>query len=64
MFSCREEASKQTKGPSAGDPFLFTLEVGEAKVEAELAAKPKEREKGLMYRNSLAEGKGMLFISQ
>ena len=62
LFSCRQEASKETKGPIPGEPFRFTLEVGEAKVEAELAAKPEEREKGLMYRNSLADGKGMLFV--
>src|SRR5437879_10662025 len=31
-------------------------------VSLEVAATPAERERGLMYRTSLAEGRGMLFV--
>ena len=31
-------------------------------VSLEVAATPAERERGLMYRSSLAEGRGMLFV--
>ena len=31
-------------------------------VSLEVAATPAERERGLMYRRSLAEGRGMLFV--
>ena len=33
-----------------------------AEVSLEVAATPAERERGLMYRSSLAEGRGMLFV--
>src|SRR5207249_7239504 len=33
-----------------------------AEVSLEVAATPAERERGLMYRTSLAEGRGMLFV--
>src|SRR5256886_12780979 len=35
---------------------------GVAEVSLEVAATPAERERGLMYRTSLAEGRGMLFV--
>jgi len=35
---------------------------GVAEVSLEVAATPAERERGLMYRSSLAEGRGMLFV--
>jgi uncharacterized protein len=38
------------------------LRIGGAAVSAELARTASEREKGLMFRKSLAEGSGMLFV--
>jgi len=35
---------------------------GAVEVALEVAATPAERERGLMYRSSLAEGRGMLFV--
>ena len=35
---------------------------GVVEVSLEVAATPAERERGLMYRSSLAEGRGMLFV--
>src|SRR5436309_239154 len=35
---------------------------GAVEVSLEVAATPAERERGLMYRRSLAEGRGMLFV--
>jgi uncharacterized protein len=35
---------------------------GAVEVSLEVAATPAERERGLMYRSSLAEGRGMLFV--
>ncbi len=48
----------------AGQPPLATvrLQIGRASVEAEVAARPVERQQGLMHRRSLPEGRGMLFV--
>ena len=35
---------------------------GAVEVSLEVAATPAERERGLMYRTSLADGRGMLFV--
>jgi len=35
---------------------------GAVEVSLEVAATPAERERGLMYRSSLADGRGMLFV--
>ena len=42
----------------------MTLEGSQGPVDvlAEVASSPQQRAKGLMYRESLAEGKGMLFV--
>jgi len=39
-----------------------TITVGSARVVAEIARTEVERERGLMFRKSLADGEGMLFI--
>src|SRR3990167_2516395 len=40
----------------------YKLIINNAKIEVELADTPQERERGLMYRASLKDGNGMLFI--
>jgi len=49
---------------SQGQSGLATAELrsGSVSVIAELAIGPAEQETGLMYRTSLADGKGMLFV--
>ena len=39
-----------------------TITVGETSLKVEVAATPGHRSQGLMYRDSLAENRGMLFI--
>lgn len=59
-----------TKGPAgylnASSPILISdatrVAINGGVVEVEIAETPQERSKGLMYRNSLDEDKGMLFI--
>lgn len=38
------------------------IELGEYKIRAEIASTPRERERGLMYRTSIGEEEGMLFV--
>jgi uncharacterized membrane protein (UPF0127 family) len=40
---------------------VLTLRSGDVSLEAELAATPETMERGLMFRDSLPDGKGMLF---
>jgi len=60
--SCARSASSQ--GIDRPNPPLKTvmLTVGPAQVKAEVAMTEIERERGLMYRSSLKEGEGMLFV--
>jgi uncharacterized membrane protein (UPF0127 family) len=46
------------------NPKLATIpvKVGQAQLVAEVAATETERERGLMFRTSLADGTGMLFV--
>jgi uncharacterized membrane protein (UPF0127 family) len=41
---------------------LRTLKIGNTKLSVEIAETESEREKGLMFRRELKDGKGMLFI--
>ncbi len=60
------EASAEAAGggPTGPNPTLRTVELkaGNASILAEVALTPGERERGLMFRKSLPEGKGMLFV--
>jgi len=62
LISCKEETTRVASTQAAQKDTLFVFGVGEKEVWAELAAKPSEREKGLMNRDSLPDGKGMLFV--
>lgn len=46
----------------AATPGLTELKVGPATVAVELADTPEERQLGLMYRDTLPAGQGMLFV--
>ena len=41
---------------------FFDLNFSGISLKVELAALPEEREKGLMFRNSIADNEGMLFV--
>ncbi len=43
-------------------PFSIISEGGKVEIDIEIADDPKERSKGLMYRKSLPQNSGMLFI--
>ena len=47
--------------PNAGLDTVI-LQVGKAKLKAEVAATPEEDERGLMFRHSLGDNDGMLFF--
>lgn len=51
--------SGQERLPPPGEGWVI---FGTDTVEVELARTPQEREQGLMYRENLPEGRGMLFI--
>ena len=62
LFSCASKASAD--GPTKPNPRLktATIPVGKASVVAEVARKPDERERGLMFRKSIKDGEAMLFV--
>lgn len=56
---CRREAGATTpKGPDE----YFALRVGDRTVRVQIAARPEEVQRGLMYRQSLGRDEGMLFV--
>jgi uncharacterized protein len=61
LSSCAPKAKAVTDSPN---PKLVTtsIQIGGARLLAEVAATETERERGLMFRSSLAEGAGMLFV--
>ena len=65
ILSCAaRNAGAGEDGPTTANPRLETVElsIGGVKLEAELARTSLEREKGLMFRRSLKDGEGMLFV--
>jgi uncharacterized membrane protein (UPF0127 family) len=48
--------------PSQGDTVVFRTSSGDIEVSVEIADTPEKRGEGLMYRESLPENSGMLFI--
>jgi uncharacterized membrane protein (UPF0127 family) len=43
-------------------PQFFTFHIGEQTIKVELAVLPEERQKGLMFRENMEPGTGMLFV--
>jgi len=63
LSACRaEEVWVESSPEPSGRETFFIIAVGEAKIEAQLAVKEPEMRRGLMYRKSLGENKGMLFV--
>jgi len=63
LTSCSAQSGngQDTDKPNA-QLKTVTLKAGETRLVAEVAATELERTRGLMFRKSLAEGKGMLFV--
>ena len=64
-FSACAGSGKDANGiPTSPNPALptATLTIGKATIVAELARTADQRERGLMFRKSLADGRGMLFV--
>jgi uncharacterized membrane protein (UPF0127 family) len=62
LYSCADGKKKEvTDSPN---PKLTTssLQIGSARVIAEVASTETERERGLMFRTALADGEGMIFV--
>ncbi|MEO0115248.1 MAG: DUF192 domain-containing protein [candidate division WOR-3 bacterium] len=60
-FACRTKKVEKTK-PTCAEPKRITLIIKGAKLNVEIANTPEERSLGLMYRQTLAQDQGMLFI--
>ena len=59
LHSCKEQeivAQQNTEHPK------YAIQIGEQSLQLELARTPKTRETGLMYRESLPRGEGMIFV--
>lgn len=59
LGACAGKAAAEGPNPTLR---RVELRIGGAAVSAELARSASEREKGLMFRRSLADGAGMLFV--
>lgn len=59
---CCTAAACQEQHLPARSLTINTAQGGRVAIEAEIARTPQQRETGLMYRKSLADGKGMLFV--
>ena len=62
VLSCTEAEPKKGENNITHKKEFFTFHIGKIPILAELAILPKEREKGLMFRDKLKPGTGMLFI--
>lgn len=64
MSACAGSGKDANGIPTSPNPTLktATFKIGPASITAELALTADQRERGLMFRKSLADGKGMLFV--
>ena len=63
FLSCKENSqSIKSETISQNKTELFDLNFSGVSLKVEVAALPEERELGLMFRNSLKENEGMLFV--
>jgi len=64
FVACTQKGPGQDQGIDRPNPTLKTvnLTIGTAVVRAEVALTEAERNRGLMYRSSLRDGEGMLFV--
>jgi hypothetical protein len=62
MFFTGANAPAKSKTISKSIDGVTTLTIDGKKIVVEIASSPETREKGLMFRKSLPENQGMLFI--
>ena len=64
FFLCCKENSQSIKSETIpqNKTELFDLNFSGVSLKVEVAALPEERRLGLMFRNSLKENEGMLFV--
>ena len=62
LSACFEGNSQSESKNLQNKNRLFTFKIGNQSIKAELAVLPEERQKGLMFREKLKAGEGMLFI--
>jgi hypothetical protein len=64
LSACAGSGKDANGIPTSPNPVLATatFKVGSASIVAELARTADQRERGLMFRKSLSDGKGMLFV--
>lgn len=62
-IGCREEG-ESVRPEGLGLDSWFPLHLGETVLQVQLAVTPEEKAKGLMFREKLAKGHGMLFAFQ
>jgi uncharacterized membrane protein (UPF0127 family) len=64
VLGCAAKGGPAPDGPTKPNPVLPTAEIrsGSVTLTVELARDEGQRERGLMFRKSLAEGRGMLFV--
>ena len=60
--SCREQDRNSSQNDGDGIEKWFPLHLGEANLQVQVAVTPEEKAKGLMFRNQLPKGHGMLFV--
>lgn len=60
LAACGGSEAKNTEPKSIAD--WFTVQVGEQTVKVQIAALAAEQQKGLMFRKTMAEDEGMLFV--
>jgi len=62
FFCLLFSAACQGKGLETRDLSIERAEGGPVLIRAEIARTPDEQQRGLMFRKSLADGRGMLFV--
>jgi len=62
LFGCSQKAQISNEGMEVKELILHSPDGGMVEILAEIADEPEERMQGLMLREDLPEGEGMLFI--
>ena len=60
--SCREQERNSSQNDGDGIEKWFPLRLGKTYLQVQVAVTPEEKAKGLMFRNQLPKGHGMLFV--
>ena len=61
LTACGRSSAAKNEGPKSVED-RFALKVGDRTVQTQIAALPPEQQKGLMFRKSMGEDEGMLFV--